>query len=231
MSAISAFLTPSAAYLLTDGGQFSEADDGTRGQLHRVRSKVHLMPEINAAISVVGTLAAAEGIRAVLAHGLRMHTDFDDLLEDFGNVARNVDALIKQHAPNAAATATMFRVVLIGWSVERDAPIAAVVENYPGMEAGRVRHPFGVTEVETLVSPPIPSLIDFTDDNAEVEALRIIELQRGSGVEAFMTGAGHAKGDFLIGGFAQLTRVARDGISLRVLRRWPDIIGEKVNPS
>lgn len=71
-------------------------------------------------------------------------------------------------------------------------------------------------------SDPIYELIGRNADqiDPQIDGLALIEAQRRHPVD----------GIFIVGGWATLISIYRDRIEERILMRWPDRVGEKINP-
>lgn len=67
------------------------------------------------------------------------------------------------------------------------------------------------------------------DGDVEYYARTLLELQRQRKHEA--CDGWNAVPTHIVGGFAQLTTVSRDGITTKILHRWPDKIGETIKPA
>jgi hypothetical protein len=65
------------------------------------------------------------------------------------------------------------------------------------------------------------------DRSIEDYALAVLELQRRQKHQAVEESAA----EHIVGGLAQLTTVAKDGATSRIMQRWPDAIGERITPA
>ena len=90
----------------------------------------------------------------------------------------------------------------------------------------RVRPKAGAVVVVNIVPESLATFDPFTHGVRLMEAQRRVvgAMDNGAGKNG-VTGHG-------VGGFAQLTTLQRDGIiTTRILRRWPDEVGERIEPN
>ena len=142
---------------------------------------------------------------------------FDPLAESFSGF---VESRVRK-APNFSWGA--FEVIIAGWSDRDDAPAAHVLTGHAkeGWPAYRCRP---VTRFQTPMGD-----ISFRINRADPagSGLKLMEEQRRKKFEL----VGGSKPVFAIGGFCQHTVVSRDGLSMKILKRWPDKIGQLIDPT
>lgn len=145
-------------------------------------------------------------------------------IETFDGLAERLPVVIAEairRDPGGAATYGKFELAFAGFSEARNAAEAYVLYSYAdqGWPAWRLR------KVGNYTSPMISKRFDPTDIVGS--GLQILEYQRLElcGGRGFKDVAFHA-----VGGVAQHTRIDREGISMKVIKRWPDVIGEPVDP-
>lgn len=113
----------------------------------------------------------------------------------------------------------------------------AIANHESRPEAGTTYQKFTVIDLPALVMSPgdasmrgdIDDVFAGADPDEEVipavHGLALMQVQRRRRAPDFSGNLIHA-----IGGHCQLTTVHRDGISTQILKRWPDRIGEKIDP-
>jgi hypothetical protein len=133
-------------------------------------------------------------------------------------------------------------LIFAGWSVERDRPESYVLNITDDLPIGEVNVANGIVpkayQLQELpaccAGPPVPLDVMRAAGVYGVRAGRslqecisdletVVELQR----RRHINGVDHC----VVGGFAELTIVTPDVIEQRILFRWPDKVGEKVNPA
>jgi hypothetical protein len=122
----------------------------------------------------------------------------------------------------------VFEVILAGWSESKNQPCAYHLRGYA--EGGWPA--FHVREVTRFRSPSDPAHIKFVfePDNPGGSGLALVRMQREKKHPVILSN-GHVSDVVyrVAAGFCQHTTVARDGIMMRILERWPDKIGEVAN--
>ncbi len=201
MTALNALVTADAAHLFTDGGLFDHANGAMAG----VGNKVQLFPHLNAAIASNGWATIGYMLWDALTEpGFKT---FDDLAAGYGDA-------VKRYAGKASYwPAGAFEAALVGWSENADAPQAWIVSNIATSVS-----PFVARKVNKSLTP-FDLSVRAVEHNGDDEAygLAVMEKQR-----AGLWDTMGRQGVKAVGGFAQHTRIDRDGISIKVLRRWDD---------
>jgi hypothetical protein len=82
-----------------------------------------------------------------------------------------------------------------------------------------------VAQREVMAGLPPGSNVETID--VESEAIRMLEIQRKIKIEH----RNHAEGISIVGGFAMITSVTATAIQSKILRRWSDKIGDKIDPT
>lgn len=210
MSACNVFVTADEARIFTDGAWLRQ--DGT---LDHIRPKVLLLPHFPAVIATQG----GSDLPAVIGPQFeRMFRSFDEMVAGASAFMRDPPAVLRPIL--AMPVFKIERVFLIGYSEAADEILGFYLQSVeegglppwetarvwravsPPAEYGEARlHPAG-----GLIGPPL--------------ALDIMEEQR-----SFTGNIGNGTEVRAVGGFCQMTVVRREGITSRVLRRWPDRIG------
>lgn len=218
MTAINVFCRGRAVHLLTDGAYLSPD-----GVLRLIGPKVRTLPHLNAMAIMRGPFDLESAF--VNALGTAM-TSFDHLLANFESA---VNTIADAHA--AANGFESFDLVVAGVSEFYQMP--KVIGAFCGETAGTNR-----TVVQSLsdwtapmtagirarlaargIDPESPSF------DPERDGLTLLEEQRREVIQPQGWPAIH-----IVGGFAQLTTLTTDGITTRVLKRWPDKVNEKISP-
>lgn len=225
--------------IVLDGDRFAIGSDGCAydpddGTILAFVSKVMPFPEFDCFIANTGAGKFALNVRGFMPDGV---ADFDDVLDVIADVVRDVDAsyLDQEYPFDARAT-----VLLGGWSTARERMEFYKIHTRPRQTLNTatgetsISPPFELLPVENgqyLSNYPGPELIDrFGLDqplSAEEWVVRAVLANRMSlSAEAFTSGQHYA-----VGGFLHLTVVQRGFSSQRVLHRWPDTIGERIDPT
>lgn len=227
MTAINIIRQQHRISILTDTALYDR-----EGVVHAFGQKAATIPHLKVAIATRGA-AILPGLMAACL-GMRFAT-FDALVEDGGPA---VESLYNEFfALISGGGETELDLYIAGWSEARKQP--EVYELYsefsPSLD-GRTAWTFYPLEDGAFIMAPDPEeLADhvfrpgWTVERLDPisDGLAIMEAQR-----QFTGGAtSHEDGNLhLIGGAAVLTEIKEDGITQRVIRRWNDQIGEKINP-
>lgn len=211
MSAINTLAKSDCVHLYTDAAIYQPD-----GYLTGIGPKVRLLPHINAAMAMRGAYLGF----APIAEELSMAPSFDVLKElivpTLQACAKHYSSLLEQ-----CAAGPEFEVVIAGLS-ENGGPNAYLVASHD-----RYGHAWRIIELEGLSVTPANDAVqarireiaagrDANDMDPDVDGLAILEAQRAADAGAF------------VGGFAQITTIDAAGVHSRVLRRWPDVVGEKL---
>jgi hypothetical protein len=224
MTAINVVQRPHAIHMLTDAASYTP--DGTLGA---IGPKAHPVPHLNAVFSSRGPRLFMPLVGEYIFHAF---ASFDQMVD---GLVLHVRAATEAYAPTLqrCAHGASFDLVVAGWSTARKRPETYVLtdhENY-GFAAWTLQ-PFG----SLLITPwdaDLAGRLKLTQ--AELagkldpvkDGLRILEAQRFvKAIQRNETEAAHG-----VGGFAQLTTVTAENITTRILKRWPDPIGEKLDPT
>lgn len=201
MSAVNAFAAPGVTFLFSDAAILH----GETLSLVAVGSKVAVFPQYQAAISATGQTLALGYLSTALAQ--RDFANFAHLIASIPDVLRG---LIK-HYP---AQLDNFRFAVAG----------------PGSlfciqaEEGIGTKPLEMTECPKFITPAAVDLDDqsivnmrFDADQPAKSGLAIMNAQR-------------QKFRGLIGGWCQMTTVTPKAITQQMIERWPDKVGQPINP-
>ncbi len=202
MTALIAFVREDAVHVLTDG-----VASGVDGQVLFHVHKAMPLSNVNAVVATRGPASLLTS--AWLSCGHR--ATFDDAADDLGETLKaNAAAQRAVAERNGIASAEACEILLAGWSEREGQPVAWFVSEIerPGLAA------FTVTRIYGLASPETDIPLTHDMDPA-TDGLRIMREQRGCP-------------DLPVGGFCQITTVYRDRIETRILERWPDGVGERM---
>lgn len=216
MTALNCFLDKNAAHFFTDGAVY----DAKTATVQGFMSKVFPLPRYGAAFGVSGN--APVGLLLIGALADTSFRDFDDLAD---NLAETIGEYVVKSAPTGIQWGT-FNVVLAGWSIRDDKPRAVLFSS-----AARDGNPKNFAKpITRFQSPMVTPAFEFDRENAAKCGARLVNDQRSNKFSPDDPSHGPAGGIYGIGGFLQYTRVSRDGVEIKVLDRWPDKIGEVIDP-
>ncbi|MBU4529769.1 MAG: hypothetical protein KUA43_08830 [Hoeflea sp.] len=217
MSAINVFLTDEAAHVFTDGAMY-DLDAG--GKILGVCSKPLTLPHLNAVIASTGYIYVNYMLMGAICDS--RVSSFDELKDHFGAIVKKASAEALK-IPGMPKGLGFFETVIAGWSERADRPQAyAMDRGFGGLDASR---PMQTRKVYRKPDHPELPKTKRTE-HVEADGLSLMEDQR-----RLLFGSHDAPGleAHAVGGFCQMTTVTRDGISMKILRRWPDFIGEPIS--
>lgn len=214
MSALNAFVTADAVHLFTDGAVYLTGDSTVVGWM----TKVFNLPAFDAVVGFVGTpqsallsVAAAADVRA---------TDFDGFMDVFGGKLKTAAAQARRGGQPFMESCEL---VVAGWSKSKDELQAHAIAGF----SDNGRPAFEMRPVTKFLRPYGGSLVGVAFDPAcpSESGLAIMEEQRCSKWKPH----GAWTDIHAVGGFCQHTILTRDEVTTRVIRRWPDVVGEKID--
>jgi len=222
MSAINTVIQADSVHLICDGASY-DAD----GRLVSVGPKMQMLPHLNAAVACRGPRASVPLFADLLSAAA---STYDELKAEAPTFLRELRPMLDATFAHCELGAD-FDVVIAGIS-ESDGPDAYLIcshERY-GVQPWTVVQFAGLAMMpadaatQARVFASIPDNVDLVDPERDgriiLEAQRVFPIDHG-GDRSFVG----------VGGFAQLTSITRDGISTRVIHRWPDEIGEPIGAS
>ena len=132
--------------------------------------------------------------------------------------------------PHAGVFDPGFELWIVGYPTGSDEAKVYLLPthgNHPGATA------WAVNEVAGSIAAPPPQPQhwgDLTEDNFDPErdGIALLEAQRLVSMPLDSRKPGNV--GCIVGGFAQLTVLSRSGVNSRVIHRWPDRIGERMDP-
>lgn len=219
MSAINTLIKRDSVHLITDAASY-----GADGNLIAVKSKVAMLPQINAAVACRGAFISVPLIADLLSVAA---PTYDDL-------KATAPALLRALLPMFEASFAHcefgidFDVVIAGISESdgSDAYLICSHERY-GVEPWTVVQFAGLSmmpadaPMQERVFASIPDYFELVDP--ERDGRIILETQR-----AFSMDHDNDRALIGVGGFAQVTSITREGITTRVIHRWPDEVGQPI---
>jgi hypothetical protein len=220
MTAINVIKQLDCVHIVSDGAVIR-----SDGRVDHFAQKVTIMPHLSAAVGIRGTPAAANFINAEIAKA----TSYSNLKSTIVRSVRAVLDVMRPHMESQfgphVLTAEIF---VVGWSV--DGPDAFIL-NTSDLNKGSGVPAWTVVNIGGLCLGPSDSTIasDFSRLQVELTDDRLVELlHRQRELRNPLPHDPTKEGPRAIGGFAQLTSVRKDSITTRILKRWPDRVGEKI---
>lgn len=230
MTAINLIRQRRRACIMTDGAGYD-----INGVVRAFYQKVATIAHLRAAVAVRGSAVAPMLFAAEF--GARFRT-FDELVEQGGSVAEAVyDGNFGAITWSGHVELELF---LAGWSESRNRPETYwLVSDDSHSRAALGVNAWEFIEAEPFQVAPVPTPELLAAQNFDVtdiervdpvrDGLKVMEAQRRFVGE--MQTDGIARGPVsAVGGFVNLTEIREDGISQRIIHRWNDIIGQRINP-
>ena len=209
LTALHAYVRESAVHVLTDGWL-----RGPEGQVFGTAQKMRILGHLPAVVSGRGPSELPE----YFADRARWRfATFDEAVKDMGKTYSIALAQFGEACPQARARPNM--ILMAGWSEERGRPECWVVDS--GNEAA------GAQGIMNTCAPSSPELMGrlrdmgLTGGMASFEpvrdGLRIMRAQRDLRFPHLVSGEMQPA----VGGFYQHTVTTADGITTRIVDRWP----------
>jgi len=231
MTAIAIYRSQDSIVFASDGASY----DPSNGAFTGCTSKVALMPEWSCVIAQRG----AGGFLALLRARLGPEVvDFDDLLDRLPTHTRGL------HADFVARGYPYPNVSLFigGWSEARERFETYTLRSrdisLPNAEGGE---PFSIEAFKLAPLPefhaaPYPTEELFERFGAGTNALPMtaadLTLRTVCAARALRCAPSEEdKCEYVVGGFLQLTILKRNEIASEIVHRWPDPVGEKIDPT
>lgn len=207
--------------LLTDAVQYDAA-----GIVHRIESKVHVLPQTRCVITGRGELLVAKAF-ALNAEG----KCFDDVVRNFDAIFVEIASDGRRHIGEKRFS--NHEILIAGWSESRHRPEAYHIAGHglPGMT--RTLSYVGLL----FACGPLPPLNRFMDgftDVAQVDAfdamtdgVPVMEAMRHERLPIDGTNPESVEGHG-VGGFVEWTHITSVGVFQGIIHRWPDEVGRRI---
>jgi hypothetical protein len=236
MTAINIIRQSEVIHVISDGA-FCDPN----GVLCELVPNTWLIPHLLAAIGIHGS----PHFMPFLVNRLgRESRSFDDMMDKIIPIAIDVHTSFPMTHGTLewGAVAPEFDLLAAGWSKVRGRPVSYLIARPEGRH-GAAHNSRGIWDVielpDALIAPPITERMIATvgwklPESAqafqpEIDGLKLLNAQRLSRLPINPKDPEGGDG-FMVGGFAQLTSISERGISSRILHRWPDKIGRKIDP-
>lgn len=233
MTALAICVDPKNGIVFASDGVCYE-DDGT---LIGLGSKIVLMPESNCAMMCRGAGAFGPALRNHIGLGIY---SLDDLMEYIVETSKAVlDAYLKHYCISEAPVS----VIVGGWSEENSRfeafRFGSHERRWKNHESGEWKKldPWTVEPIDGLWAAPWPPTELYEqfsiDPNAITDAYdftaRLVCASRQR--KAKLSDRPDAPEGYGVGGFLQMTVLEKDNMRSSIVHRWPDVIGEKIDPT
>lgn len=233
MTALNCYVDRNAAHMFTDGAFYDLKNMRKVGE----GNKVAVLPRWNAVIGATGVhflshLIDGHSIEQPFATFDELAANFAQFLKRMLEAQRKAIEAVPANTPLIPPDWGQFECVLAGWSESKDAPTAFLVREFAhqGVPA------FSAVEIERHYSPMAPNMEHHYWKPHDIAGSGLELLRAQHKMKFAVRSGGHDErkkvpGSFMgedpktfnvVGGFAQHTRVDRDGITIRVLERWND---------
>ncbi len=217
MTALNAFVRGREAHILTDAAYLD-----TQGRLIFIGSKVRMLPHLNAVCVIRGESELDGAFTAMFGTAF---TSFDALAKDFRTAIDNVLSSHDKGRPYAPVDVVVAGVSEFSrkpelWTASRGTPPEPVRYS---RDRAYISPALGDAAAATLEAQDLDPFSDEFDP--VMDGADLLEAQRVQVIQPAGFPPCH-----IVGGFVQLTTISADGISTRVLRRWPDQVGQRIKP-
>jgi hypothetical protein len=233
MTAINVIRQASAVHILSDG-VFCNPE----GIICEIGPNVFAFPHLPAALAVRGPTL----FMPFLVHRLgRECQSFDDLVARVVSVALEVHISIPMTL-GFGDVKPDFDLVAIGWSSKKGKTESFIVTARQHTDRDELgNNTWRLIELpDVVIAPPVDMaqvrLLNWkVPESAEAfqpdtDGIRLLEAQRLSQFPMNSQNSNEGRGS-LVGGFVQLTTVSANGVTSNVLRRWPDKVGQRIEPN
>lgn len=235
MSSVVAICQTDAIHLVTDGAMYDRD-----GLVTGFQSKIIPLHSAKSVIAVRGAGWAFLPLEAFL----RFATSFDQALERLPDLMeRMIAGHIAELGTDIHPAEREFEVTIAGWSSKYGRLMVAVASTFapcdpkdstgdshqPGYrqfvpwEAARA-YTAPLIDVQGVLGREIATVGDVNELAGEVDGFALHCAQRVT------PGLYYGTPVHMIGGFAEHTRITRQGFETKVIREWPDAIGQKITP-
>lgn len=226
MTAINVITQRSRVAILTDTAGY-----GSDGVVQCFFAKCVAIPHLRAAVATRGSSLA--GTLYATSLGAMFQT-FDDMIADGKALEAIYDGAFHQLSRSGETEIDLF---VSGWSerLNRPVSIATASSDRHGFE------PWSIQQCEPIMAAPtVPEdmliAAGFDLDRIGPETFDpvrhgVMLMQAQRRLTLYPTTGADTEPCCLVGGQAVLTEIRADGVSQRVIHRWPDRIGERMSPN
>jgi hypothetical protein len=209
MTALNAFVAADTVHVFSDGGIYNE-----QGKMVCLKAKVDLLASMSGVIASTGPVDLSRSLAFVL--GKENPATFDELLSGLHGYLAAAVGILEVAKETGLET---FEIIIAAYDEAEDRPRLA--------RAVCVDGKITVGESNLFRSPKLApgDIPDYDTDKPRESGLALLEAQRRAlcGILAIPGSAAH-----VVGGVAHHTVVSRDGVTTSIIRRWPDVVGEKL---
>lgn len=214
MSAVNIITEPDAIHMFCDGAHY--LGDGTLGA---VSSKGHLLPHLRAAASVRGPTLLMDMLAPEI--GRRFET-FEEMVDGIVDLAREVSER-EADTLGLCQIGADFDLFIAGWLGNQ--PAAYVLSSHGTNVEPWVLHelgPIAIAPYDAELGAKLEAMEPATDVLSV--GIAIMEAQRGLRGQH----AGHGAVMAGVGGHCQWIKITRDSIQTAIVRKWDDVVGERL---
>jgi hypothetical protein len=235
MSSVVAICQTDAIHIITDGAMYDR-----KGVVLGFQSKIIPLHLAKSVIAVRGASWAALPLEGIL----RFADSFDQVLDRLPDLMeRMIAAHIEELGPDLHPADREFEVTAAGWSAKFGRLMVAVASSFKACDPDDSTgdsHQAGyqqfvpweapraftapLIDVQGVLGRQIATVGDINELDGEVDGFALHCAQRVT------PGFYYGKPVHLIGGFAELTTVMRNGFEKKVIHEWPDAIGQNISP-
>ena len=226
MTALNIIRQSSAVHILTDGAGYRPD-----GAMAFAMPKVFPLANLDAAVAGRGSplFLVNFAIAATIKSG-----SFDRFKAIAIDLASAVFREVKA-AMIASGEGSLFDLAVAGWSeaggpsayfITNNESYGATVPPWQIVESGPINLAPQNAAISAELEREFPNGADPDLFDPEVDGLRILEIQRRHPV-THSSGSAFADAKS-VGAFAQLTTIRRGEITMKIIRRWPDEIGQPI---
>lgn len=235
MSSVVAICQTDAIHIITDGAMYDR-----NGAVLGFQSKIIPLHLAKSVIAVRGASWAALPLEGIL----RFADSFDQALERLPDLMERMMAShIEELGADLHPADREFEVTIAGWSAKFGKLMVAVASTFKPCDendGADDSHQAGyqqfvpreapraftapLIDVQGVLGRQITTVGDINEMDGAIDGFALHCAQRVT------PGFYFGKPAHLIGGFAELTTVTRNGFEKRVIHEWPDTIGRKITP-
>jgi len=235
MSALTVIQQRDAIHLISDAASYDLS-----GIVQGIGSKIVDLPNSGCAFVTRGSVVSAIPLKGLL----HPFTSFDEIVDVLPGFISAIRTTLNILTNGEVSPSLHFEVTIAGWSDRMQRFVAGIASTFevcdPNDPQGVSYLPGYQPAVPFFAAPAVASpTVDFSsvvgrqiESEEDVEGLdpgtdglAILEAQR-------LTPSVYKSSiQYVVGGFAELVTVSRDGISRRILKEWPeDEVGRPISP-